>query len=215
VVAPPQPGGAGRYRLNIACSETPFAIDLTNRSVRISLQDGDDIRCTFTLRDVTPPVVTVPANLELDATGPAGATVTYAASASDLADPSPALTCSPASGSIFPIGTAIVTCTATDAVGNSASRTFHVKVRGAGEQIARLIDKTLAFLDLPALRPVLRGRLAAAASFLAANNRPAACAALNAYKAVVQGAPASAFSPVEKAQLVADADRIRAVIGCK
>jgi HYR domain-containing protein len=87
--------------------------------------------------------------------------VTYTPSASDNLDPSPDLTCSPASGSVFPIGTTIVSCTATDDAGNSASDTFKITVRSAAQQIVALIDKTLAFLDLPALRPLLKARLTA------------------------------------------------------
>jgi hypothetical protein len=43
-------------------------------------------------------------------------------------DPAPVLTCSPESGSFFPRGTTIVTCTATDASGNSATCEFPVHV---------------------------------------------------------------------------------------
>jgi hypothetical protein len=164
--------------------------------------------------DTTAPVVTVPADMTVDATGKAGATVSYTASASDDVDPSPSLTCVPASGSVFPIGTTTVTCTATDDAGNSASATFSVHVRDAGEQIVALIDKTLAFLDLPSLGPVLKARLTTAANALIAGNKAAACTALNLYKLAVQAAPASAFTPVEKSKLIADANRIRAVIGC-
>jgi HYR domain len=38
------------------------------------------------------------------------------------------LTCNPPSGSIFPVGTTTVTCTATDASGNTAQYTFNVTV---------------------------------------------------------------------------------------
>jgi hypothetical protein len=44
-------------------------------------------------------------------------------------DPSPALLCVPPSGSTFPPGLTLVTCTATDAYGNSSSCQFPVIVR--------------------------------------------------------------------------------------
>ena len=47
------------------------------------------------------------------------AVVTYSASATDLVDGPVAVSCSPASGSIFPVGTTTVTCSATDAHGNT------------------------------------------------------------------------------------------------
>jgi hypothetical protein len=49
------------------------------------------------------------------ASGPSGAIVSYTApSASDEGGETPAVSCAPASGSVFPIGTTTVTCTATD-----------------------------------------------------------------------------------------------------
>ena len=164
--------------------------------------------------DVTPPVVTVPANTIVDATGPAGANVTYSASAADDRDPSPSLVCAPVSGGVFPVGTTTVACTATDVAGNSASATFAVHVRSAGEQIVRLIDETLADLDLPSLRPALKAALQSAADALVARRPALACRALNPYIAAVRSAPARAFTAAEKAILIADAVWIKAVIGC-
>jgi hypothetical protein len=164
--------------------------------------------------DTTPPVVTVPVGPAVDATSPAGAKVTYATSAHDEVDPSPALTCSPASGATFAIGTTTVTCTATDDAGNRGSASFTVHVRGVGEQLVGLIDKTLVFLDQPALKPVLRSQLQAASDAFAGKHPKAACLALDLYAAAVKLAPAKAFTPAEKSELAADAKRIRAVIGC-
>ena len=48
----------------------------------------------------------------------------------DNEDPSPDVSCTPASGSVFTIGQTIVTCTARDAKGNTATKTFTVTVRG-------------------------------------------------------------------------------------
>ena len=60
--------------------------------------------------------LTVPAPITTNATSPQGATVTYSASATDESGESSSATvsCTPASGSVFPIGTTTVTCTATD-----------------------------------------------------------------------------------------------------
>jgi len=85
----------------------------------------------------TPPVVTVPGNLTAEATGPAGAAVTFSASATDNSG-SVTTTCSPASGSTFALGTTTVTCSATNA-GGDGSASFTVTV----------VDTTAPSLSLP------------------------------------------------------------------
>ena len=56
--------------------------------------------------------------------------MTYAATASDAVDGAVTPECSPASGSEFAIGRTTVSCTATDAHGNtSAAGSFSVRVR--------------------------------------------------------------------------------------
>jgi hypothetical protein len=84
---------------------------------------------TLTIRDVTAPVLSLPADLVVEATGPAGAVATFAASASDDVDGSVAVTTSAASGSTFPVGATVVTASATDAAGNVATGHFTVTVR--------------------------------------------------------------------------------------
>ena len=78
--------------------------------------------------DITPPALKLPAPISVTASGPDGATVTYAASATDDTDPAPTMACTPPSGSVFPIGTTTVTCTAADATGHSSTGTFTVTV---------------------------------------------------------------------------------------
>jgi HYR domain-containing protein len=164
--------------------------------------------------DTTPPTIAAPVSVAVDATSPAGARVTYAASAHDDRDPAPRLACTPAAGSVFAIGDTTVSCLATDAAGNKATARFVVHVRGAGEQIVALIDKTLAFLDLPSLKFSLRTALQSIADGIVARNPRAACRGLNLYAAAVKLAPAKAFTPAERAELVADAIRIESVVGC-
>ncbi|MEA3211405.1 MAG: rhamnogalacturonan endolyase [Chthoniobacter sp.] len=75
-----------------------------------------------------PLVITVPASITVEATSPAGAAVTFATSAVDNTGTEYPTTNTPASGSTFALGTTIVTTTATDAAGHSASKTFTVTV---------------------------------------------------------------------------------------
>lgn len=87
--------------------------------------------------DTTAPTVSVPSAIVVPATSPAGATVMFTATADDLVDGALTPSCSPASGSVFPIGTTTVSCTSTDAHGNaSAASTFTVAVSGAAAQLA-------------------------------------------------------------------------------
>jgi hypothetical protein len=80
------------------------------------------------------PVLNLPGDISADATSPAGAVVTYVVTATDNG----VVSCTPASGSTFPLGTTLVTCTATNATGTS-SGTFNVSV----------VDGSGPVLDIP------------------------------------------------------------------
>ena len=60
--------------------------------------------------------------------GPPGEVVFFSVPATDDHDPAPTVLCVPPSGSTFPFGTTIVTCTATDAAGNQGVCMFPVTV---------------------------------------------------------------------------------------
>ena len=75
--------------------------------------------------DTTPPVVTVPGAINVTATNSAGAVVHFTATATDDVDGAITPVCSPASGSVFPVGVTTVTCTATDQAGNVGSASFN------------------------------------------------------------------------------------------
>jgi hypothetical protein len=100
----------------------------------------DTATITVTVVDTTAPVIIVPSTTVTANTdaGQSGAIVTYVVIVTDLGSqpPSaglvqaapPTLTCTPPSGSFFPIGTTTVNCSATDSVGNSSSASFAVQV---------------------------------------------------------------------------------------
>ena len=101
----------------------------------------DDATLPFVVEvaaDTTPPTLIVPVGVAADATSASGAVVVFDVSATDTVDPAPIVTCTPASGALFPIGETTVTCTATDASGNVATASFVVHVRGAAEQLTLL-----------------------------------------------------------------------------
>lgn len=100
-------------------------------TVTCTASDVDDIvirTFTITVNDTQPPTITSPANLTFTASDPAGSTVTYAAPIISDNAPGVSADCTPASGSVFPIGINTVTCTATDGTLNTATATFTVTV---------------------------------------------------------------------------------------
>ncbi|HEY6022479.1 MAG TPA: HYR domain-containing protein, partial [Candidatus Paceibacterota bacterium] len=79
--------------------------------------------------DTTAPVVGVHGDVSVQTNNPSGATVAYGTPpATDDRDGSVAVTCTPPSGSLFPVGTTTVTCSATDAAGNTGHSTFNIGV---------------------------------------------------------------------------------------
>jgi Ca2+-binding RTX toxin-like protein len=103
--------------------------------------------------DTTPPTLAVPAGIVVEATSAQGAVVRYGVSATDNVDGTVtlaedgtitqdnvggdiAISCTPVSGSTFPIGTTTVNCEATDAAGNTVRNSFTVTVNAAPDTTA-------------------------------------------------------------------------------
>jgi uncharacterized protein len=97
-----------------------------NRPERIS--DHDMPVSYFILPEATPPVLQLPANITAEATSPAGAIVNFNATATDAKDTNVVVTCTPASGSLFPFGATTVTCSATNSRNKTATGSFTVTV---------------------------------------------------------------------------------------
>jgi hypothetical protein len=102
------------------------------RSAALSVTSGGDAAVTVPLTglgiaDTSAPVITVPADITVEATG-AATPVTFTVAANDPVDGTVTPICTPASGFGFPVGTTTVSCTATDPHGNSASASFAVAV---------------------------------------------------------------------------------------
>jgi hypothetical protein len=167
---------------------------------------------TGAMHDTTPPAVIVPGDLTLDATGPDGAKVLYSASAQDDVDGALSPVCSPASGSTFAIGSTAVGCSATDAAGNTGTGRFTVTVLGAEAQLARLVDDVIDGFGLPpAMAGPLKQRLNAV---IAADSTAEQCRGLSLFIAAVRAVGRNPRFAVTAARLVADAERIRAVLDC-
>ncbi|WP_330476064.1 HYR domain-containing protein [Terrabacter sp. C0L_2] len=95
-----------------------------------------DASFTITVKDSTPPTVTVPDDVLVEATGPDGAKVAYdSVTASDIVDGTVPVTCSAAPESVFKLGTTTVNCSATDAAGNTGHASFTVKVEDTTDPV--------------------------------------------------------------------------------
>jgi len=91
---------------------------------------GNTTSCTFpvtVVRDIIPPVIMCPGPITRVLCTNSVA-VYYKAKAKDDCSPTVSIACVPPSGTVFNTGTTIVTCTATDACGNTSSCSFPVKV---------------------------------------------------------------------------------------
>ncbi len=93
-----------------------------------------------TVQDKEAPIVTVPASMTVEANGPGGAVVNYpSATATDSGSGQLQATCVPPPGSTFPLGTTVVTCSASDGSGNPGSASFQIRV----------VDTTAPALTIP------------------------------------------------------------------
>jgi hypothetical protein len=118
VVCTPPSGSVFFGITTVTCTATNAGGGVTTGTFTITVVGGDS----------TPPVLTLPADMVVEATGPGGATVTFTATAVDDVDGPVPVVCTPASGSLFPLGVTTVNCTATDASGNTAHGSFHIGV---------------------------------------------------------------------------------------
>ncbi len=82
--------------------------------------------------DNTPPVITVPDTITVDSSDSNGIRVNFEVNAIDAVDGTVSASCHPPSGSLFEIGTTLVTCNSSDSSGNSSSTGFYVVVMLTG-----------------------------------------------------------------------------------
>ncbi|MDX2678039.1 HYR domain-containing protein [Streptomyces sp. NY05-11A] len=124
-------------------SGTRFPIGRTTVTCTATDKAGNTGRDTavFTVVDTTAPAVNVD-DRTVEATGPDGAVITYPATATDLVDGDVAVVCEPSSGSTFPIGSTTVTCTATDAAGNTGTDTAEFTVTDSTGPLVTVEDRT-------------------------------------------------------------------------
>jgi hypothetical protein len=122
--------------MNPACSQasdTVFKLGTTTvtcTAIDAAVNKGSN-SFTVTVVDTTKPDVQAPANMVIGNTSGTGAdNVVYTgASAEDRVSGNLPVTCTPPSGSTFPLGSTTVTCKSTDAAGNTGQATFTIEVQ--------------------------------------------------------------------------------------
>jgi len=142
--------GSGTQPLTL--SGTNFSLSHTYTTtgtftVKVSITDNQGATgtgtATVTVTDTDLGLTNMPANITTNATSSQGAIVTYTLpTVVDEDNPLPTVSCTPASGSTFPIGTTTVTCTVSDSddTPSTASQTFTITVN----------DSDLGLINMPA-----------------------------------------------------------------
>lgn len=127
--APTTSGSCGTVTCSPA-SGSFFPVGTT--TITCTAQAGPSCQFTITVVDTQPPTITCPANVTAVAapTCPPSVSTTVTFPPPTASDNCPGVTtsCDPASGSVLPVGVTTVTCTATDASGNTATCSFTVTV---------------------------------------------------------------------------------------
>jgi len=128
----------------LPASGSKFVLGSTTVTCTATDASGNSSSGSFkiTVKDTTAPVLTLPADQTYEGNTTGGYNGAYVgATATDVVDASPVVSCLPASGAFFALGSPhTVTCTATDASGNSSSGSFKITVK----------DTTAPVLTLPA-----------------------------------------------------------------
>ena len=130
----PVPTNFGSSNITVVCSPpsgSGFALGITTVQCGATDEFGENATCFFTVSivDTNPPLLVCPTNLVVNSLTSTGVVVNYITpGAVDNCGPNLIVTCAPPSGSVFPIGTTRVTCTAVDDANNAGTCSFEVKV---------------------------------------------------------------------------------------
>ena len=129
---------SGSTTVATPASGSVFPIGTTTVTVVTTDAAGNFDQCTFdvTVNDCESPTISVPNPITVcNDAGSCGAVVTYAVTGSDNC-PGYTVNATPASGSVFPIGTTTVQCSVTDAAGNVTNGSFTVTVNDCEDPVA-------------------------------------------------------------------------------
>ncbi|HJP59291.1 MAG TPA: HYR domain-containing protein [Gemmatimonadaceae bacterium] len=195
--------------------DAPYPVGVT--TITWTATDGAgnsaSVSQTVTVLDIEAPVwdPTVGSVRQANATSPSGAVVTLDNLVVTDNVGVTSVSCEPASGSFFPIGTTEALCTASDAAGNSSSKSFLVFVINAHDQIGALIEhvEALSLADGTA-EPIINQLLTA---YDATADGSAACKKVSDFMSMVQKKNLN-ISSGDVAYMLAEGSRILSVMGC-
>jgi hypothetical protein len=184
------------------------------KSTTVNTFVGSNFAVNLTIPDNDLGLTGMPEDITTDATGPAGAVVSYTApTAIDEDNPATAsVSCSPTSGSTFAIGDTTVTCTATDADDSNSPVTssFTVHVKGAAEQLSDLAGAVTGVGPGSSLAD----KIASVQSYLSRGDTTDACGTLAAFVNEINAQSGKSIPAAKATTLRVAAQQIEAVIPC-
>jgi virginiamycin B lyase len=191
----------------------------TDHDLWVTESTGNRIARVGSGCDFTAPELVVPADIAVAASGPAGAVVDYSVGATDDSGTVADVSCDPASGGIFPLGTTTVHCEAFDAAGNRGTGSFMVIVTPAvltpTQQLDALSTKVQGLKLTPVLSKTLLSTVILAKEAVVRGRTAAACALTSVFLELVRVASALRRVPAPAAiELTNDMKTVRASIGC-
>lgn len=156
--------------------------------------------------------LTTPKNIIIAATGANGGTVSYTQPTATDEGATPTVTCTPPSGSPFPIGTTTVTCKASssDDTNSPVTTSFTVTVQGVLAQL----DHLQAYVDGLAPGTALADQVQAAIDYYQSGDIADACTQLGAVVHLAQAQSGKHLSRVQANYIISAAERIEDVLGC-
>lgn len=207
-------GSAGYYSGQIGDSSLSARARLDEFSVSLASTSGIGLAYASEggPTDTTPPVIAGAEDVTVTSADGAAVPVAFSVTATDDIDGSVPVTCTPASGSPFSLGTTEVTCEASDTAGNTAEATFEVTVvAGPTVQLgAALTDLTVHH----GIKQALQSKYDAAVAAFATGRDADGCGALRALAQQVSAQSGKELASSDAAVLSALVTQARVEQGC-